>query len=76
MGTAGTGSENVTFEPADFDRFRLRSFVERLSNTGELDRHEAAIDLADVAARLEGTSRAVLFSQVGPEGQELVGREL
>ena len=73
MGMAATGSEDVTFGPADFDRFRLRTFVERLSNTGELDRHEAPIDLADVAARLEGTSRAVLFSKVGPEGAELVG---
>jgi 2,5-furandicarboxylate decarboxylase 1 len=58
---------------AELDRFRLRHFVERLSNTGELDRHDQPIDLADVAARMEGNPKAVHFASVGPEGFELVG---
>src|SRR4029453_18483734 len=56
---------------ADFDRFRLRRFVEGLSD--ELETVDAATDLADVARILEGNAKAVLFRAVGPERQELVG---
>lgn len=57
----------------DFDRFRLRTFIETLRETAELEVREAPIDLADVAAVLEANPRAVLFTKVGPEGWELVG---
>src|ERR1700754_248079 len=56
---------------ADFDRFRLRGFVQVLGD--ELETVEQATDLADVAGILEGNARAVLFRAVGPERQELVG---
>ncbi|MGA7487563.1 MAG: hypothetical protein WBW74_11585, partial [Xanthobacteraceae bacterium] len=56
---------------ADFDRFRLRRFVEGLGD--ELATVNEATDLADVAAILEGNAKAVLFRAVGPERQELVG---
>src|SRR5262245_7321189 len=56
---------------ADFDRFRLRRFVETLSD--ELATVNEATDLADVARILEGNAKAVLFRAVGPERQELVG---
>jgi len=56
---------------ADFDRFRLRRFVESLD--GELETVAEATDLAEVAQILEGNPRAVLFRAVGPERQELVG---
>jgi UbiD family decarboxylase len=56
---------------ADFDRFRLRRFVQTLSD--ELETVDAATDLADVARILEGNAKAVLFRAVGPERQELVG---
>jgi UbiD family decarboxylase len=55
----------------DFDRFRLRSFIESLGD--ELETRDAAVDLADVAAVLDGNPRAVLFRAVGPESQQLVG---
>src|SRR5712691_2936223 len=58
---------------ADVDRFRLRRFVEALDDCSELETVSAATDLADVAARLEGNPKAVLFRAVGPERQELVG---
>ena len=59
---------------ADFDRFRLRCFVEGLAAQGdELETVSEATDLADVAAILEGNPKAVLFRAVGPERQELVG---
>src|SRR5262245_4565626 len=56
---------------ADFDRFRLRRFVESLAD--ELATVEAPTDLADVAGILEGNPKAVLFRTVGPERQQLVG---
>jgi 2,5-furandicarboxylate decarboxylase 1 len=56
---------------ADFDRFRLRGFVQGLGD--ELETVEQATDLADVAGIFEGNARAVLFRAVGPERQELVG---
>ena len=55
----------------DFERFRLRRFVESLPD-GELEVHDEPLDLADVAPALEGNARAVLFRAAGPERQELV----
>ncbi len=57
---------------ADFDRFRLRRFVESLADD-ELATVSAPTELADVAAILEGNPKAVLLRAVGPERQELVG---
>src|SRR5262249_8320778 len=55
------------------DRFRLRRFVENLADTDELERREAPVDLAGIAAILDGNPRAVHFLAAGPEQQELVG---
>lgn len=57
----------------DFDQFRLRRFIERLSNTGEIETRDEPVDLIDVARILDGNSRAVHFLSVGPDKQELVG---
>jgi UbiD family decarboxylase len=56
----------------DLESCRLRSFVEALGGD-ELEIVEAPVELADVAARLEGNPKAVLFRKVGPEQAELVG---
>jgi UbiD family decarboxylase len=56
----------------DTERFRLRSFIESLVGTDELQVHDAPIDLVDVAAVVDGNPKAVLFRNVGPEGAELV----
>ena len=56
----------------DLDRFRLRRFVESLA-PDQLETRSAPVDLADVAAVFEGNDKAVWFSAVGPERQELVG---
>jgi UbiD family decarboxylase len=56
----------------DLDRFRLRRFVEELG-AEELETRREPIDLADVAAALEGNARAVHFKSAGPDAQELVG---
>jgi 2,5-furandicarboxylate decarboxylase 1 len=57
----------------DFDRFRLRRFIESLAQHGELESRSDPIDLADIAAVLEGNPKAVLFQAAGPEQQQLVG---
>jgi UbiD family decarboxylase len=57
---------------ADFERFRLRSFVEGLP-AEEVDERREPIDLADIAQALEDNPRAVFFRAAGPERAELVG---
>jgi len=59
----------------DFDRFRLRAFLESLG-PDELEVRDAPIDLADVARALDANPRATLFRAAGPERQELVGNVL
>ncbi len=61
-------------QPAvDVERFRLRRFIERLAEAGELDVVDAPCDLVDVAAHLDGNPKAVLIQKAGPEQAELVG---
>jgi 2,5-furandicarboxylate decarboxylase 1 len=57
----------------DFDRFGLRGFIERAQAEGEIDVLHDPVDLADVAAHLDGNPKAVLFASTGPEGAILVG---
>jgi UbiD family decarboxylase len=56
----------------DCEAYRLRAFIDSLG-PDELEVVSDPVDLADVAARLEGNPRAVLFERVGPEGASLVG---
>ena len=56
----------------DLERFRLKRFLESLG-PGELERHEAQTDLADVAQALEANPKAVWFTRAGPEGASLAG---
>ncbi len=57
----------------DFERFRLRRLVERLSEAGEVDVREEPADLVDLATALDGNLRAVWFRQAGPERAQVVG---
>jgi UbiD family decarboxylase len=57
----------------DFERFRLRTFLDALHANGQLDVRDGPIDLVEVAAALDGNPRAVLFRKVGPEGWDLAG---
>src|SRR5438045_2941287 len=52
---------------ADFDKFRLRTFVGRLIDIGEAVVHERPVALADLAAAIADTPKAVLFKDAGPE---------
>src|SRR5258708_38997190 len=62
--------------PVDFDRFRLRRFVEELAATGELETKSGATRLADIARTLEANPKAVLFETAGRDGYPLVGNAL
>jgi 2,5-furandicarboxylate decarboxylase 1 len=60
----------------DFDRFRLRRFVEELAATGELETRTGTTRLADIARTLEANPKAVLFETVGRDGFPLIGNAL
>ena len=70
-------SEDETHAAANVDTesYRLRRFVEAL-DPGELERHDEPLNLAAVAAILEGNPRAVLFGNIGGTGESLVGNAL
>jgi len=58
---------------AEVDRFRLRRLSKIWRVLTKSKPRPDAIELADVAAALQGNPRAVHFRAVGAEGQELVG---
>jgi 2,5-furandicarboxylate decarboxylase 1 len=60
----------------DFDRFRLRRFVDELAATGELETKPGTTRLADIARALEANPKAVLFERVGRDGFPLIGNAL
>jgi UbiD family decarboxylase len=62
--------------PVDYDRFRLRRFIERLAGTGELETRLGATRLTEIAGELEANPKAVLFEAAGREGFPLVGNVL
>lgn len=57
---------------ADVENFRLRTFVDRLIEAGEVDVVDAPTALADLAGRWDGNGKAVLFRKAGPEQAEVV----
>jgi UbiD family decarboxylase len=58
----------------DMDKYRLRRFVERLADMGEVETHEEPVPLTKVSEIIEGTEKCVLFKQAGPERVELVAK--
>jgi 2,5-furandicarboxylate decarboxylase 1 len=66
-------SETSKHNEIDLERFRLKNFLDSLTGSEELEIIDTPIDLADVAAVLDGNPRAVLFTQVGPERVPLAG---
>lgn len=58
---------------ADTETFRLRRFVERLEEAGEVETHDESVKLSVVARHLDGNPKAVLFRNAGPEGAEMIG---
>ena len=58
----------------DFDKYRLRSFVDRLIELGEVEVHDRQVPLTELSAIIEATDKAVLFKKAGPEQAELVAK--
>src|SRR3977135_1244356 len=72
------GLEQATTRAAskiDFDRYRLRAFVEGLGGT-ECEQRSGTSKLSDVARALEGNPKAVVFEHAGSGGFPLVGNAL
>ena len=57
----------------DFDKFRLRRFVERLIAMGEVEIRNEPIALADMSGLIEATPKATLFRNAGQQGLEIAG---
>jgi UbiD family decarboxylase len=55
----------------DFDRFRLRRFVERLEALGELETHDEPVALGELATLVEASTKTMLFRNVGAERFEM-----
>ncbi|MGB6534904.1 MAG: UbiD family decarboxylase [Xanthobacteraceae bacterium] len=58
----------------DFDKYRLRNFVGRLIDLGEVEVHDRPVALTGLSSIIEGTDKAVLFKKAGPEQVELVAK--
>jgi UbiD family decarboxylase len=56
----------------DLDEFRLRRFVDRLTEMGEVEVHDEPISLADLSSVIEASPKALLFRNVGAERYEMV----
>jgi 2,5-furandicarboxylate decarboxylase 1 len=65
--------KSVDAPEIDTERFRLRRFMDRLIQAGEVDIHDEPIELAGIAEILDGNPKAVLIRKAGPEEAELVG---
>ncbi len=58
----------------DFEKFRLRSFVRTLLEIDEAEVRDEAVPLTQLSSIIEGTPKAVLFQQVGPEKVEMIAK--
>ena len=60
-----------TTSKLDFDKYRLRNFVDRLIQMGEVEIHDKPVPLTGLSPIIEGTEKAVLFKKAGPEQVEM-----
>jgi len=58
----------------NFDKFRLRRFVDRLIDMGEVEIHNEPVPLTGLSAVIEKTDKAVLFKKAGSEQLEIVAK--
>jgi 3-polyprenyl-4-hydroxybenzoate decarboxylase len=56
----------------DMNKFRLRTFVEKLIDMGEVEVHDEPVPLSELSRIAEATPKAILFRKAGPEQVELV----
>ncbi len=58
----------------DLDKYRLRRFVERLIDLGEVEIHDEPVPLTGLSAIIEATDKALLFRNAGPERLEIAAK--
>jgi UbiD family decarboxylase len=59
----------------DFEKFRLRRFVDTLISLGEVEIHDEPVPLTGMSAIIENSGpKAVLFKQAGPERLEVAAK--
>jgi 2,5-furandicarboxylate decarboxylase 1 len=73
MGTGSIRSAAIT-RGVDLDKYRLRRFVERLIDMGEVDVHDEHVPLTALSEIIEASGRAQLFTSAGPERVEIVAK--
>src|SRR5712692_7438822 len=69
MRKTGTSAAKI-----DLDKFRLRRFVERLVDMGEMEVRDEPVPLTRLSEVIEGTSKGVLFRKAGPEKLEVAAK--
>jgi 2,5-furandicarboxylate decarboxylase 1 len=58
----------------DFEKYRLRRFVDRLIEIDEVAIHDEPVSLTALSGIIEDTKKAVLFKQAGPEKVEMIAK--
>ena len=58
----------------DLEKYRLRTFVDRLIDMGEVEIHDEPVPLTSLGEMIERTPKAVLFKSAGPERSEIVAK--
>jgi len=58
----------------DLEKYRLRRFVNRLIDLGEVEVHDKPVPLIALSAIIEASEQAHLFRKAGPEQVELVAK--
>src|SRR4051794_20963102 len=56
----------------DMEKFRLRGFVKKLAEMGELETVERAVSFTELAKMVEDATKALHFKQVGPDKFEMI----
>ena len=74
LGMLPPGIAMNTTPKIDLDKYRLRSFVDRLIYMDEVEVHDEPVPLTAVASIIERTEKAVLFKSAGPDKAELVAK--
>ena len=59
---------------SDFEKFRLRRFVDRLIEIDEVEIHDEPVSLTELSPIIEATPKAVLFRKAGSQQVELIAK--
>src|SRR3954470_21729717 len=65
---------NSSSSEIDLEKYRLRTFVDRLIDMGEVEIHDEPVPLTGVGAIIERTQKAVLLRSAGREKGEMVAK--